>query len=167
MRALGGQILQMLWKRMTWKSPEKCLCEIQGHSSSIAKEQTIVSALKKIWEQYEPKKVSSLGSVSLPVKGLSHPPQSLSLNVTKPNKIKQKCSCYLQSSLRLLTWWFLFSCSQHEECCWYFGSKLGNVIFWQNPLMAGNSVSILIEWVRQRPSLSTVIGAPPAWCFKM
>lgn len=45
--ALGGQTLQTLWKRMTWKSPEKCLCEIQGHPSSIAKEQTIVRALKK------------------------------------------------------------------------------------------------------------------------
>lgn len=103
-RALGGQTVQMLWKRMTWKSLEKCLCEIQGHSSSIAEEQTIVSALKKkIESNMSQKKVSSLGSVSLPVKGLSHRPQSLSLNGTKPNKIKQKCSRYLLASLRIFT----------------------------------------------------------------
>lgn len=119
--------------------------------------------------QYESKenlllRKRDLGSVSLPVKELAHPPQSLSLNGTKPNKIKQRCSRYLLSSLRMFSRWLLFFCSQHEKG-WYFGLKLGNVIFWQNPPMSGNSHFDMVSQAATR--LSAAKRAPLAWGSKM
>lgn len=140
--ALGGQALQTLWERMTWMSPEKCLCETQGHSDSLPKTNycEYIKKERVIWI----KRKSPWSQSSGQLMGFPIPLQSLNLNLTKPSKIKQKCSCCPLSSLRLFIWWLLFPSFQNEESCWYFGWKLANIMFWQNPPMAGKSVSILI-----------------------
>ena len=58
---------------MTWKSPEKRFCEVEGHSNFIPKDKTIVSTLKKKNRQQLSQKKVSLDSFSRPVKGFSHP----------------------------------------------------------------------------------------------
>lgn len=146
----------------SWKVPLWNPRSFQLHS----KRTNYCECIKKKIESNKSQKSLLLRVSFFASKRVCQPPQSLSLNGTKPDKIKQRCSHYLLSTLRMFTRWLLFSSSQHEED-WYFGSKLGNMIFWQNPPMAGNSASILIEWVRQQPRLNTGIRAPSAWCSKM
>lgn len=111
----------------SWKGP-------LGNSRSfqvLTKRQTIVKTILRKSESKE-----SLLRVS--VKAFPSTFKLPSLHLTKPNKINRKYSCCLLSSLRMFTDCFLFPSSQNEEGCWYFGSKLANVMFWQNPPMAGN-----------------------------
>lgn len=137
-----------------------CLCEVQGHFSSTEEGETVVSALKN-WEDLCQNKVS-LRSVSLPVEGLSYLPFSLNLTIQTNESWNAPASCY--PLLRRL-----FDASSSPP----LGTKLlvfrlkikpCNVL--TEPPMAGNYVSILIEWITWPRRSNVVTVVPSTWCWK-